>query len=175
MNEKVPAIWKWAVILLLLCNLGLILTMWLKPAMHNGPHGETPRDYAIRNLKFNDEQAKKYDVLIKAHQEAMHRLRHEAMEYRQQLFTNLGNAQSGLNTDSLAQLIANNQKQIEVTTYDHFAQVRLICTDAQKTEFDKIIGDVIKKMNGPGGPPPHDGQGPPPDDRNGPPPPPESR
>lgn len=194
--QQVPAIWKWTVILLLLCNTGLILTLWLKPAMHDGPRGETPRDYVIRNLKFSDDQVKKYDALIKDHQDAMHRLRHEAMEYRQQLFANLKNEHgSSGNTDSLAQLIANNQKQIEVVTYNHFAQVRTICTDAQKAEFDKIIGDVIKKMNGPGPGGPHpptpDGQGPPPDrehgddrpqdgppppeDRGGPPPPPDGR
>jgi hypothetical protein len=102
------------------------------------------------------------------------------MEYRRQLFANLGNEKNGINTDSLAQLIANNQKQIELVTYSHFAQVRAICTDTQKAEFDKIIGDVIKKMNGPGNggpPPPREGQGPPPPpgDGQGPPPPPDSR
>jgi len=182
MNEtSVTRIWKWAVILLVLCNAGLITTILLKPAMHQGPH-ETPRDFVIRNLQFTGDQTKQYDLLIKDHQGAMRRLRHEAMDYRQALFASLKNgSQNNINPDSIAQLIANNQKQIEIVTYQHFRQVRTLCTEAQKTDFDKIIGDVIKQMNGPGhgGPPPPGGPGPegnpPPVDREGPPPPPDSR
>ena len=178
--KQVPGIWKWAVILLLLCNIGLMLTIWLKPGQR-GPGGETPRDFVIRNLKFSDEQVQKYDALIKDHRREMNRLRHEAMEYRQALFANLKNeGRGGMNPDSLTQLIASNQKQVELVTYNHFGQVRAICTEEQKKVFDNIIGEVTKKMNGPGhgGPPPHDRQDPPPDREPGdnpPPPPPDGR
>jgi protein CpxP len=171
MNEsKALKILKWAVVLLMLCNVGLMLTLWFKPANSDGGHrGETPRDFVIRNLHFSDAQIAEYDVLISAHQDAMHRLRREAMDYRQQLFGNLRNTgQDSLLTDSLAQLIAFSQKQMEVVTYLHFRQVRTICTAVQQPEFDRIIGDVIKKMNGHrGGPPPHDHEGPPHDHREG--------
>ena len=173
----------------MLCNIGLIVTLFLKPSMHKGARGETPRDFVIRNLKFSDEQVKQYDLLIKDHQGAMRRLREEAKEYRQALFANLKNDENtGINTDSLAQLIANNQKQIEVVTYLHFRQVKALCTGAQKKEFDDIIDDVTKMMGGHGHggpPPPPGGQGPqpdrerggnpPPDERDGPPPPPDGR
>ena len=185
MNEyKIPGIWKWSVLLLVFCNIGLILTIWLKPNLGGNPRPETPRDYVIRNLTFTDDQVKKYDALIQVHRQAMDQLRKEGKEYRQLFFSNLGNESKGINTDSVAQLIANNQKQIEMATYMHFRQVRALCNDAQKTEFDKIITDVMKKMNGGmrGGPPPRpgDGQRPPPDrgeedhqpgDGQGPPPP----
>jgi len=77
------------------------------------------------------------------------------MELRKTLFNNIKNGVGGINADSVAQLIADNQKAIEMVTYDHFRQVRTICTDAQKTSFDKIIVDVIRSMNGGmrGGPP----------------------
>ena len=179
MNEnKGIKLLQWAVLLLVLCNIGLLFTIWIKPNSESGPapmHAETPRDFVVRNLKFNAEQTKQYDAMVKEHWQAMQQFRHEAMEYRQLLFSNLANDRLDSNApDSLARLIANNQQQIEIVTYSHFAQVRAICTDEQKQVFDKIIGDVIKKMNGgmhpPGdrpGPPP-DGQGPPPG-RRGPP------
>ncbi|MCD6011816.1 MAG: hypothetical protein K0Q79_1678 [Flavipsychrobacter sp.] len=161
---------QWIIALLVLCNMGLILTIWLKPTHDDPPPHETPRDYVIRTLKFSAGQVAKYDVLIKDHQHAMHELRDKASKYRTTLFANLKNEQqSSPVTDSLTTLITNVQKQIEMVTYNHFAQVRTICTDAQKTEFDTIIGDVIKKMNGRPPHPPHDGQGPPP--HHGPPPP----
>ena len=179
MNEqKGIRLWQWAVLLLVLCNIGLIVTIWLKPPQQqpqpSGPPpqgGGGPRDYVVRELKFTDEQTKKYDVLVHDHQQAMQRLRHDAMDLRKQLFANLKNEDQKNNfTDSLTRLIASNQKEIEMVTYNHFAQVRTICTDAQKKDFDNIIGEVIKKMNGgPGGhhPPPGDGHGPPPERREG--------
>lgn len=169
------ALLLWTVAFLVLCNVALILTVWLKPGRQNGPGGETPRDMVIRSLKFSDEQVKQYDILIQAHQESMHRLRNEATKYRQTLFENLQNGNHNSATaDSLAQLIANDQKQIEVVTYEHFAQVRKLCSAAQQVTFDQIIGDVTRKMGGPmhgppGGPPP--GR----DERHGPPPPPQNR
>ena len=172
--------------MLLLCNIGLVATLWLKPGMQKGGPGETPRDFVIRSMHFTDDQIKQYDLLIKDHRQSMNKLRHDAMEYRKELFGSLKNENGGANTDSLATLIAGTQKQIELVTWNHFAQVRKICTDAQKADFDNIIGDVIKKMNGHGGPPPRDRLGnppqqegddnrPPPPGPDGPPPPPDGR
>ena len=165
MNEsKSLRLWKYAVLLLVLCNIALIATIWVKPNFPGGRRPETPRDFVIRNLKFSDDQVKKYDALINIHRTSMDQLRKESMDYRTQLFNKLHeNTNQGITPDSLSQLIAINQKQIELATYNHFAQVRAICTDAQKTTFDKIIGDVTKMMSGNkrGGIHPGD-QGPPP-------------
>ena len=168
---------------MVICNIGLLLAVWLKPKMPFGkPPGEGPRNFVISSLKLSDEQVKKYDVLINGHKQAMDSLRDESMRYRQQLFQNLRNEATGSAiADSLAGRIADDQRQIEIVTYNHFAQVRAICTGEQKAAFDKIIGEVTRKMNGNprGGPPPrHDdrpggpqdnGNPPPPRDRPGPP------
>lgn len=164
-SNKAIRIWQVTAILLVLCNIGLILTLWLKPAVQNDdrPRHGGPRNFVIRSLKFSDAQVAQYDELIHDHQHAMRTLREEAMGYRQQLFEQLKDGSGAANRDSLEKLIGNTQKQIERVTYDHFAQVRKICNDDQKREFDNIIADVIKRMNGgmrpP--PPPEDGQGPP--------------
>lgn len=185
-DNKGTGIWQWAVLLLVLCNTGLIVTMWLKPHREGPPRGISPRDQVISSLKFNDEQVKKYDVLVRAHQEEMRKLRDEGSALREALFSNLNNSiASSKIADSLAMAIGNNQKAIELVTFNHFSQVRALCTDLQKQEFDKIIVGITKNMTGgPGGhrpPPPgeggqdreHDGPPPPPDGRPGPPPPPQ--
>ena len=175
-DNKYLRFWKWAVILLVLCNIGLIATIWFKPHDQGGPrHGEETRNYVIKTLKFSDEQVKQYDALIALHQEAMKQVRREAMDSRTQLFTNLtNNNQNPAVADSLAVAVANSQKKIELVTYNHFAEVRKICSDAQKAEFDKIIVDVTRRMNGRGGPP-QEGPGRPGEGRDGPPPPPRDR
>jgi len=173
MNEnKALRFWKWAVILLVLCNIALISVVWFRPHMPFGKRPEQPRDFVIRKLGFSPDQVKKYDALISAHHATMEQLKKDAASYRQQLFSNLtANAPHTSSPDSMAQLIANNQRQIELVTYNHFAAV---CTDQQKIEFDKIIGEVTKMMSGHGrgNRPPGDHQGPPPPgDHQGPPPP----
>ena len=152
-----------------------MLTIWLKPQRGGEGIRETPRDFVVKNLKFTDGQTKQYDLLVKEHQQAMRHMRQEAMVLRRQLFANLKKQAGGdmHYADSLAQGIAGIQKQIETVTYAHFAQVRELCTDTQKVVFDRIITDVVNKMNGPGpgGPPhPYGGVPPPPPDAQGPPP-----
>lgn len=166
MGDNKGIVWKWAVGLLVLCNIALMATIWLKPSQQQMQRPETPRDFVIRSVKLNDAQVQQYDVLIMAHRSAMDSLRREAMKCRQALFNNLkADGSTKLNPDSVANVISALQREIELVTYHHFEQVRMICTDAQKVDFDRVIGDVIRKMNGRPGPPPHDGQGPPPPDR----------
>ena len=189
-DNKGYRIWQWAVLLLVLCNVGLIITLWLKPQRVGPPQGGGgPRDQLIVSLKFTDEQIKKYDVLIDDHQHAMRKLREQGAELREHLFSGFGKGpvMDGV-ADSISAAIGNNQKSIELVTYHHFQQVRDLCTDQQKQEFDKIISGILKNMNGnPGGrrpPPPRDGgpegrpdgppngdSGPPPGDAGSPPPP----
>ena len=180
-NNNGLKFWKWAVVLLVLCNVGLMLVIWLKPHPPGLPNGEQPRDLVIRTLKFSDDQVKKYDSLINDHQHMMKQLHDETAQYRQRLFENLGKqGQFNTEADSLTRLIADGQRQIEIVTYYHFAQVRALCTDAQKAAFDKIIVEVTKKMNGNGrGGPlprhPENGSQERRDDGNRPPPPPRDR
>lgn len=147
---------KWMVGLLVLCNIGLIVTLWLKPGATGPERHETPRDYVIRNLDFTEGQVDAYDVLIHAHRQAMNDLREEAMQYRRMLFSSLAKPGAHVNADSISQLIAGTQKRIEIVTYEHFADVRKICSEQQKPVFDQIINNVIKKMNGGMRPPPPD-------------------
>ena len=160
-------------ILLVLCNIALILTIWVKPGLR--PFGKQtggPRDFVIQSLEFTPDQVKQYDALITTHKQAMDQYRKTAMDCRMQLFNDIKNsAHPTINADSLAQVIANGQKQVELVTYNHFVQVRAICTDAQKARLDRIIGEVMKRMNGNNrggkqGPPPDGGQS---QDRPGPP------
>ena len=161
-ENKTIRIWQWSVILLVLCNIGLILTIWLKPHRPDGRGGERTRDYVISQLKLTDAQTKEYDVLIKDHHQAMLQLQKAAKSYHEQLFAGLANSTpAGLATaDSLAQLIAANQKQTELITFHHFQLVRNICTDEQKTKLDNIIASVTQRMGGHSGPPPREGDGP---------------
>jgi protein CpxP len=156
------------IVLLLLCNMGLVATLWLKGS--RGPHerGESTRAYVIRALKFTPGQVAQYDVLIHEHQKGMNEQRRLAHGYRNALFGGLrGDKPDVACRDSLVALIAAAQRQIEVVTFDHFARVRTLCTPGQRVEFDRIITDVVQRMGGIRlGPGDRDrGEGPPPGER----------
>ncbi len=180
-EKKGVRFWQWAVLLLVICNIGLIVTMWIKP--HPGgppPGGDGPRERVINDLQLTADQIKQYDALIKEHRQQIDQLKEEGSKLRQLLFTNIAQSGNpGKTADSVAQLIANNQKAIELVTFNHFTHVRAICTDQQKQEFDKILVNITRNMAGNNGdrrpppPPPggHDGPPPPPPGNDGPPPP----
>ena len=149
-DNKSLKILQWVIGVLVLCNIGLVLTIWLKPGRPPGPPpggGATPREYLIHALDFSPGQVTQYDALIRKHQEDMRRLRRRANEYRHMLFEYVGDTTAGNTVDSLSGLIANTQKAIIMATYRHFTQVRALCTDEQKKKFDSIIDNVLQRMN----------------------------
>ncbi len=179
------------IVLLVLCNLSLIVILWLKPGPPPRPNNESPRNFLVRNLQFGESQIKQYDSLIAIHQGDMKRLRDESKNLREQLFSKLGTNYNQSQIDSFTQQIGKNQAATESATFSHFNNVRTICTEGQKKDFDKVIGDLIKRMGQNDRPgrdrndgehrPPHgtgrpDWPPPPPyggpEDRQGPPPPP---
>lgn len=192
-DNKRYRFWQWAVVLLILCNLALIVDIWINNG--TGPqHGpESPKDYVIRNVQLTPVQVARYDSLVNQHQKAMRQLRAQSADIRKALFDHLkkgdyavGNANPVI--DSLTALIGSKQREIESVTYDHFAEVRKLCTPDQQAKFDEIISEVTRMMGNGGGrrppsprdrrqdgpPPPHPGDDagpPPPDERPAPPPP----
>ena len=165
------------IVLLVLCNLSLIVILWLKPGPPPRPNNESPRNFLVRNLQFGESQIRQYDSLIAIHQSDMKRLRDESKNLKEQLFSKIGVNDNQSLIDSLTQQIGKNQAATESASFRHFNKVRAICTEGQKKDFDKVIGDLIKRMgqnDRPGGPR-NDGEHPPPHGPmrlDGPPPPP---
>ena len=155
--------WQLFTGIMVLCNIGLLVTLWLKPCLP--PHDkqfETPRDIFKKELGFSGGQLENYDKLVKTHREAMDGFRKAGKEQREMFFGMVG---KNANPDSVANTIALNQKQIELATFKHFEQVRELCSDEQKKKFDNILIDVLNKMKPqgrPGPPPPGRQDGPPP-------------
>ncbi len=170
MNDTTK-IWKWMVALLAVLNIALLVSLWCGRPHHKMregmPHemGERggpgkPSDILIHELNFSPEQAKQFEVLREEHHKAVEKLMDEGHTLRDNFF-------ELLKTDSVnepmitvrAALISENQRGIELATFNHFQKVRAICNAEQKKHFDEIINDVLKHMGGPHGRP---GQGPPP-------------
>jgi Spy/CpxP family protein refolding chaperone len=162
MENKNYNILKWSVGILALLNIVLLLNMWRKP--HDRPmqppmHMEGgPKERIISELKFTPDQIDLFVDLIDKHRKAMDDLKEKGREIRTQYFDLLKQEQPDQKiADDLSIAIANNQKEIEKATFEHFRDVRKLCSAQQKVIFDKIIGDILKHMAKPphGGGPPH--------------------
>ena len=137
-----------------------MINMWRQPygkPLHAPMHMEGgPKDKIIADLKFTPDQVDLFKDLIEKHQAAMRELKDKGREIRNQYFDLLKQEQPNQElTDELSAAIANNQKEIEQVTFNHFKDVRKICSAEQKVKFDGMIGDVLNGMARAGGPPPN--------------------
>ena len=160
-----------AVILLMVANIALLATIWLTHNKQRPPRG-TPDDYLIKELGLNDEQQTKYHDLVKQHRRQSEEIRGQVKDARHELFKML--SQPGIadsTKKTAADNIAKQLEQLDLLTFDHFQQVRAICTPQQQKKFDEIIEDVLQMIaSGPPPPrPPREGEQPPPGDHRPPP------
>jgi Spy/CpxP family protein refolding chaperone len=182
MENRNMTILKWCVGILVILNIVLLVNSWRKPGvMHPPPNpprhadGGGPAKMIIEELKFTTDQIKQFEKLKEEHQQAIRELHDKGREIRHSYFELLKQDEVDQSSaDELSVEIANNQKEIEKVTFEHFKAVRKICTAEQKKHFDEIIGDVLRHMAGNGRGPmppthPHGPEGPPMPSGDGPP------
>ena len=170
MNSSKNKILVWAVIFLMIANVAVLATIWV---MHNKqrPQRGTPADYLVKELGLNDEQENKLQALAKEHHEQSEKIKQQIKAARHDLFKLL--QQPDVN-DSAKKIAADNVarklEQLDLLTFDHFKQVRAICTPQQQKKFDEIIEDVLRMIaTGQPGPPQGNDRLPPPGDHMPPP------
>ena len=144
---------------LIVANLVLVATLWLKKEETTKPPQGDARDYLAKSLSMNEKQLQAFDELRKGHFERLRSYRQETRRLKDALFEQLKwprNAQA----DTLAKKIGEVQTQIDLETFEHFSQLRELLTAEQAKKFDNTIQEVLRTMR-PGGPPPgRRGEGP---------------
>ncbi len=141
-------IYKIAVALLLLINMGTLGFMWLNrpPA----PDARGPFTFIVKATAMDDAQQATYRQLRDQHRSEMEGSRKQNREIREQLFNLL--AQHGENDPEVQQLadsIAATRRKEELLTYTHFRRVREICRPDQQVKFDAAIGEAIQTLGPP--------------------------
>jgi hypothetical protein len=169
---------KWLVTLvmvLVLANIGLAASIWLKkeeakPQKGTQPKGDA-REVLISSLSLSQMQVHTFDSLRKEHFDRVRLYREGMRALKDQFFAQLSEPRNA-HTDTLAKMIGEVQAKIDLETFDHFSKLRSLLNKEQQQKFDETIQDVLRTMapKGPGpqglpgrrmGPPPHDGPPPP--------------
>lgn len=119
--------------------------LWVGAYRHRPPHSphDRPRQIVIERLQFNDQQIKQYDVLIQEHRQKIGTKDSTIRSLKNQLYvlTTINPPKQTI-VDSLAHLIGEQQKSIEIIHYQHFADIRALCQPQQLAQFEQLTKDL---------------------------------
>jgi len=140
---------KIVIIILLIINICTLGFIWTHHHMGPPPphdHGGNAGDFLQHELKLNDQQQKQFDQLRDEHHEEAEQLQKEGRELHRKFFDLLHSTADSATVLQLAASIADNQKQMEMMTFNHFKKVRALCTPDQQKRFDEVIDEAMRMM-----------------------------
>ncbi len=128
---------------LLLINIATLGFIWyttVKVKAELGIHPPRPdknNSFLADELGLTGEQLNKFDTLKKEHHEGVQKIMTQTKELKDELFECIKKGDDAKAKD-LAEKLSENNKAMELLTYEHFKEVRSICNEEQKVKFDRI-------------------------------------
>lgn len=137
-------------IFLLVANIVTIIVFWIGMKKDRAA-AQQPSAYIIKELSFNENQQEQYMQMVKQHRAQARQIQEQVRTIKDSFFDLLGskNIDHTLR-NNLASKISSLNRELDLVTFDHFKDLRKICTPDQQRKFDKIIKDVLRMMGGPG-------------------------
>jgi periplasmic protein CpxP/Spy len=124
---------------LLLSNFAMIGFILLrKPPLHD----RGPRNIVIEKLHFDEQQIAAYDTLINAHREALKSRNEAVLKLKKDLYNGLNQSPNPSVKDSLLLEISKVQSSIEETHYTHFEDLKALCKDNQRQDFEAFTKEL---------------------------------
>ena len=151
----------WLVLLLVLLNTATLTKLWLDKGQR-GPRGGQggSEDLLTKELALTEDQIEQVNSLRNNHFSTMRGIRNEQHKARKTLHELWQNDNAQEEVDVLSSKIGDLQASMELETYEHFSSIRSLLFNEQKTKFDIIIHDVMRKGD-------RNMEGPPPDGPEG--------
>lgn len=156
-----------ALVVMVCLNLfSLYMLYTAKQEMRTGRPGpvrgrKEPKYLIIDRLGFSEEQIDEYEILIREHRRIVEPARRNIRKLKRELYGLLYLPADDPKIQKIIGEILLRERRIEEATFAHFREVRAICTEEQKKEFDRIINRVLEGMAA--GKPPHPPPPPPPE------------
>ncbi len=132
---------KITVIIALLINAATLLFFWWSAQKPNDRPNLRPAQILKNTLKLDEKQTILYDTLRERHHTQHDSLLKLVANCRQNLY-----AQKQVANDSILTQIGLLHKEIERITYEHFEEVRQICTPEQQAELDKLLEKMVQNV-----------------------------
>lgn len=139
-----------AVIALLVLNFGILAFLFLSKN-DDGPRGrKMPREIIIEKLHFDKNQIDAYDKTIKIHQEDIRNLDDSIRTAKNDLYQLLNSENiNSVQKESIFLKLANYQKQIETTHFNHFLEIKKLCKKEQLSDYENLTEELSKLFSHP--------------------------
>jgi len=135
---------KLTLIGLLLLNLSTLSFIILKNNKSDENRKRNKPDQLIINkLEFNTDQENSYKKLIQKHSQQINIIQETILNYKNNLYTKLkNNSNSKTQIDSLISKINEQQKNIELINYNHFLDIKEICSQKQIPAYNELVNEL---------------------------------
>lgn len=160
--------WAVVIILLLVANIATLVLLWsggrasqppAPPPPPNDVQRDEPPPFIPHELHFTSGQQQQYRQLFQKHQQQVRIVKDSIRVAKEAMFALLDNkATTEADVKAQAEKAAALQQQLDVLTFEHFQQLKGICTLEQQQNFSKVIQSAIERMAPPPQPPPPPGQ-----------------
>ena len=134
------------IIALVLMNIGTLAFVFL----NKGGKPNNPRQVSVwltQQLQLNEQQQAQDETLQEEHRANMEAIHTQDRHLHDTYFKLLqGEATDSVTVKILADSIAANRLQTELTTFYDFKKIRAICNAEQQKKFDEIIGEALRMM-----------------------------
>jgi periplasmic protein CpxP/Spy len=133
---------KYLVAIALLINAATLVFFWYnRPPNGDGKPKLRPERVLIEELKLDEKQQALFQPLREQHHQTHDSLLQAIAAQREILYSQ----KQGVN-DTILQQIGLLQQQIEHVTYNHFKEVRKICTPEQQAQLDILLGKTVQRI-----------------------------
>jgi len=141
--------------LLLLLNFGTLGFMFFS-GRGGPPHGPRfgkhgPAELIIQRLELDEQQQMSFETMREQHHSNMVSL-DKQMEETVKTYLSFVGLSDSTKIDSLQQAIGKLEIQRASVTYQHFKDLRSICSPAQQEKFDVLLPELFRMITSP--PPP---------------------
>ncbi|MFT6749198.1 MAG: protein CpxP [Flavobacterium sp.] len=144
-----------AVIALLLLNFGILSFLFFSKGNHPRDK-KMPREIIIEKLHFSKNQIFAYEKTIEIHQNTIRDLDNSIRETKNELYQLLNSDKiDSVQKNSLFIQLANYQREIETTHFNHFLDIKKICTKEQLADYNDLTKE-LGRIFGPNRKPKHD-------------------
>jgi protein CpxP len=139
---------------LLLTNIAVLgYFLWFqKPSKHEDRgKGHKGMATALQNeVGFNEQQVAQYRELKEKQWATLRPMFENMCRAKDSLFRLLSDENvNDLVINKTADIIASQQKAVDIQVFDHFKKIRNLCTSEQRPKYDSLVQRIIKKMGKP--------------------------
>ncbi len=136
---------SFAIIALLFLNFGILGFLFLSKDKEEPKGRKMPREIVIEKLHFDANQIIEYDKTIKIHRKTITSIDDSIKVAKNELYQLL-NSESvdSVKKDSLYSKLAYYQKQVEITHFNHFLEIKAICKKEQLADYKTLTEELSK-------------------------------